>query len=242
MNIFRLVGDGCHILAVFLMLYQLEYVKDATDISILSQELLLITFVLRYLDIGTHFYSLYNTLVKMFYLWSAVAICAQFKLARGNIRDTMVENERIQKSFILIVAFIINIAALPYSFAFGFQGFMWGWSIVLEPAALIPQFVILYENRLRVPPFVKAYIFLMWIYRVFYIMNWIYRSHYEPYYRPNYFVYFFGALHALTLPLAVLLNRYKPYEERNSSEDERGTLTLLDLEQDSYELLNDAED
>ena len=178
----------------------------------------------------------------MFYLWSAFAICAKFKLARGNIIDTMVENERIQISFIIIVAFTIDVAALPYSLAFGFQGFMWGWSIVLEPAVLIPQFVILYENRLRVPPFVKAYIFLMWIYRIFYIMNWIYRSHFEPYCRHNYFVYFFGALNALTLPLTVLLNRYKPYEERNSNGDERATLTLSDLEQDSYELLNEAED
>ena len=68
MNIFRLAGDISHVISILVLLLRLRVTKNANGISIKTQELYLLVFVARYLDLFTTFYSLYNTVMKILYI------------------------------------------------------------------------------------------------------------------------------------------------------------------------------
>jgi len=68
LNLFRLAGDTCHVISIFLLILRLRVSKNAIGISIKTQELYLVVFISRYLDLFTTFYSIYNTLMKILYI------------------------------------------------------------------------------------------------------------------------------------------------------------------------------
>ncbi len=74
MNAFRLAGDISHVISILLLLLRLRVTKNATGISIKTQELYLIVFVTRYLDLFTTFYSFYNSIMKILYISSTAYI------------------------------------------------------------------------------------------------------------------------------------------------------------------------
>jgi ER lumen protein retaining receptor len=63
MNLFRLAGDMMHVLSI----------------SIKTQELYLVVFVTRYLDLFTTFYSLYNSVMKILYISATAYIIYMVK-------------------------------------------------------------------------------------------------------------------------------------------------------------------
>ena len=71
MNVFRLFGDLSHLLAIVLLLMKIWKTRSCAGISGKSQILFLVVFVSRYLDLFTSFISLYNTVMKMFFIASA---------------------------------------------------------------------------------------------------------------------------------------------------------------------------
>ena len=74
MNLFRLAGDMCHVLSIVVLLLRLKATKNAIGISIKTQELYLVVFCLRYLDLFTTFYSVYNTVMKIAYIGATAFI------------------------------------------------------------------------------------------------------------------------------------------------------------------------
>lgn len=68
MNLFRLAGDMAHVLSILVLLLRLRVTKNANGISLKTQELYLVVFLSRYLDLFTTFYSLYNTIMKILYI------------------------------------------------------------------------------------------------------------------------------------------------------------------------------
>lgn len=68
MNIFRLAGDMSHIFSILVLLLRLRVTKNAVGISIKTQELYLLVFLTRYLDLFTSFNSYYNTIMKILYI------------------------------------------------------------------------------------------------------------------------------------------------------------------------------
>ena len=68
MNLFRFLGDMCHLLSILVLLLRLKATRNNIGISIKTQELYLIVFIPRYLDLFTTFYSLYNTMMKLIYI------------------------------------------------------------------------------------------------------------------------------------------------------------------------------
>ena len=74
MNIFRFAGDMSHVVSILVLLLRLRSSKSAVGISLKTQELYLIVFVARYADLFSHFYSYYNTLMKIAFITSTAAI------------------------------------------------------------------------------------------------------------------------------------------------------------------------
>lgn len=79
MNIFRLAGDMSHVLSIVVLLLRLRVTKNAVGISVKTQELYLLVFVARYLDLFTTFYSWYNTIMKILYIGSTALIIYMVK-------------------------------------------------------------------------------------------------------------------------------------------------------------------
>ena len=68
MNLFRLCGDVSHVVSIVVLALRLNATKSAVGISLKTQELYLIVFVARYADLFSHFYSLYNTFMKIAFI------------------------------------------------------------------------------------------------------------------------------------------------------------------------------
>ena len=94
MNIFRIVGDMCHLSSILVLLLRLRVTKNAAGISIKTQELYFLVFVTRYLDLFTTYYSLYNTLMKITYIGLTAYIVYMvrktepFKTNYDNVQDS----------------------------------------------------------------------------------------------------------------------------------------------------------
>lgn len=70
MNMFRLAGDMAHVLSILVLWLRLTVTKNAVGISVKTQELYLVVFITRYLDLFTSFYSVYNSVMKVLYISS----------------------------------------------------------------------------------------------------------------------------------------------------------------------------
>lgn len=92
MNIFRLVGDLSHLLAILILLMKIWKTRSCAGISGRSQILFALVFVTRYLDLFTHFISLYNTFMKIFYIASSLGtiylMYVKFKATYDRTHDT----------------------------------------------------------------------------------------------------------------------------------------------------------
>ena len=92
MNIFRLTGDLSHLLAILILLSKIWRTRSCSGISGKSQILFALVFVTRYLDLFTHFISVYNTTMKVFYIASSLGtiylIYVKFKATYDRIHDT----------------------------------------------------------------------------------------------------------------------------------------------------------
>ena len=65
MNIFRITGDVCHLLSFVVMFWKLHTSNSVAGISLKTQELYVIVFCARYLDLFWNFLSMYNWVMKV---------------------------------------------------------------------------------------------------------------------------------------------------------------------------------
>jgi ER lumen protein retaining receptor len=194
MNIFRLAGDMSHVVSIFLLLLRLIAKKNANGISLKTQELFLIVFITRYLDLFTTFYSLYNSVMKLLYIAATGCIVYMIRYKEPFVS----KYDASQDSFLHIKFAVVPSACLAVLTALVRYSFdpieaLWTFSIFLEAVAIVPQLIVLQRYR-EVENLDGHYIFLLGSYRALYILNWVYRSYYEPYYHHNWLVYLAGAL------------------------------------------------
>lgn len=167
-------------------------------------ELYLLVFLTRYLDLLTTFYSVYNSAMKVFYICSTALAIYMIRCRLSDGCDTSRPYDPEQDSFqhvkyVILPVILATILAeigwpsSPYSYV---MAVLWSFSIFLESVAMLPQLVLVWRDR-RVERWAGFYIFSMGLYRIFYILNWIYRAHTERNYRHHYQVYFCGVLQSV---------------------------------------------
>eukprot|EP00557_Chaetoceros_sp_GSL56_P003243 CAMPEP_0176498372 /NCGR_PEP_ID=MMETSP0200_2-20121128/12281_1 /TAXON_ID=947934 /ORGANISM="Chaetoceros sp., Strain GSL56" /LENGTH=176 /DNA_ID=CAMNT_0017896565 /DNA_START=150 /DNA_END=677 /DNA_ORIENTATION=- len=174
MNIFRLAGDMSHVFSIIVLLLRLRVVKNAAGISVRTHELYLLVFVTRYLDLFTTFYSLYNSFMKVLYIFTTALVIYTIKV-KEPIASTY---DRAQDSFLhwkFGVAPCFIIASITQLFQTGFSinimDLLWTFSIYLESIAILPQLIVLQRYR-EVENLTGNYVFFMGAYRFLYILNW----------------------------------------------------------------------
>jgi hypothetical protein len=264
MNLFRLAGDMAHILSIVVLVLRLRVTKNAIGISMKTQEMYLLVFLTRYLDLFTTYYSLYNTVMKMVYISSTALILYMvrktepFKTNYDTAQDSFL-HWKFAVAPCMVLAVITNVwqgfdiievrragmlnthrhtpthttpqththtatpprlVLVPRSSNFlhsplsplsplsiicyishityhishithHTSQLFWVFSIFLEALAIVPQLIVLQRYR-EVENLTAHYVFLLGIYRALYIVNWVYRSYHEVYYKHNWVVYTCG--------------------------------------------------
>ncbi|KAF7121354.1 hypothetical protein RHSIM_Rhsim13G0187500 [Rhododendron simsii] len=193
MNIFRFAGDMTHLISILVLLLKIYATKTCSGISLKTQELYALVFVTRYLDLFTDFISVYNTVMKLVFIGSTLAIVWCMRLHRVVRRSYNRELDTFRHYFLVAGCFAL---ALVLHEKFTFQEVFWAFSIYLEAVAILPQLVLLQRSG-NVDNLTGQYIFFLgyltfsvlillscssqptempfWAYRAFYILNWIYR-------------------------------------------------------------------
>mmetsp|Transcript_13311 Transcript_13311/g.53050 ORF Transcript_13311/g.53050 Transcript_13311/m.53050 type:complete len:215 (-) Transcript_13311:64-708(-) len=186
MNIFRLIGDLLHLLSILLLLRKMYFTRSCAGISLKTTVLYMIVFVTRYLDIVFVYISLYNTLMKLFYMLSTGTIIFLTTQRYSATYDREHDNFRIV--YLLVPCALL---ALVINDEFEFFEIVWAFSIYLEAVAIFPQLVLLQRTR-EVETLTADYVVALGAYRFFYIINWIYRYYADDGSYTNWFVYAAG--------------------------------------------------
>lgn len=177
MNIFRLLADLSHLLAIIILLLKIWKTRSCAGISGKSQILFSIVYTTRYLDLLTTFVSPYNTIMKIVFIAASYAtvylMYVKFKATYDHNHDTF----RIE--FLLIPSLIL---ALLINREFTLLEVLWTFSIYLESVAILPQLFLVSKTG-EAESITSHYLFALGSYRGLYILNWIYRyiveDHYE---------------------------------------------------------------
>jgi len=178
MNIFRLLGDLSHLLAILILLLKIWKTRSCAGISGKSQILFLVVFVTRYLDLATNFVSLYNTSMKVFFIASAAATVYLMYVKFRATYDGNNDSFRLE----LLVA-PVAVLALVFNTEFTVVEVLWTFSIYLESVAILPQLFMVSKTG-EAETITSHYLFALGSYRALYILNWMYRYHFESTYDP----------------------------------------------------------
>lgn len=178
MNIFRLAGDMTHLMSILVLLLKIYATKSCSGISLKTQELYAVVFLARYLDLLTEFISLYNTVMKVVFIGSSLAIVWCMRYHRAVRRTYDRELDTFRQYFLILLSFVL---ALIFHEKFTFQEIFWAFSIYLEAVAILPQLVLLQRSG-NVDNLTGQYVFFLGAYRSLYILNWIYRYFTEPHF------------------------------------------------------------
>ncbi|CAI9087834.1 OLC1v1022013C1 [Oldenlandia corymbosa var. corymbosa] len=171
MNMFRLAGDMTHLLSILVLLLKIYATKSCAGISLKTQELYAVVFLTRYLDLFTDYISLYNTVMKVVFIVSSLAIVYCMRYHRTVRRSYNHDLDTFRHYFVILGCFVL---ALVVHEKFTIQEVLWAFSIYLEAVAILPQLVLLQRSG-NVDNLTGQYVFLLGAYRGLYILNWIYR-------------------------------------------------------------------
>ena len=74
MNIIRLVADLLHLFSFFIIIAKLLRFKSCVGVSCKTQEVYLVVFLFRYMDLFMYFVSVYNTTMKVLFITATIYI------------------------------------------------------------------------------------------------------------------------------------------------------------------------
>eukprot|EP00735_Rhodelphis_limneticus_P003490 TRINITY_DN14968_c0_g1::TRINITY_DN14968_c0_g1_i1::g.25803::m.25803 TRINITY_DN14968_c0_g1::TRINITY_DN14968_c0_g1_i1::g.25803 ORF type:complete len:217 (-),score=19.96,sp/Q5XHA2/ERD21_XENTR/57.82/6e-84,ER_lumen_recept/PF00810.13/1.5e-57,PQ-loop/PF04193.9/0.1,PQ-loop/PF04193.9/0.22,PQ-loop/PF04193.9/5.8e+03,ICMT/PF04140.9/1.9e+03,ICMT/PF04140.9/0.047 TRINITY_DN14968_c0_g1_i1:409-1059(-) len=175
-NVFRLFADQLHLISILLLAWKMHKLKSCAGVSLKTQILYAVVFTCRYLDIFWNFSSMYNYILKLFFLGSSYTIVYQMKTKYKHSYDATHDTFRIEFLIVptLLLAMFVNYAFTPFEV-------LWAFSIYLESVAILPQLFLLQRTG-ECENLTSHYIFALGGYRALYLVNWIYRYYTEPNY------------------------------------------------------------
>ncbi|KAJ3214994.1 endoplasmic reticulum retention protein [Clydaea vesicula] len=162
-----------HLVSIIILLLKIKKTRSAAGISFKSQALYTIVFVTRYLDLFTKFVSLYNTVMKAFFIGSSIYILYLMKVQFKATWDPKLDTLRYE--YLLIPCAILS---LIINQSFTFVEILWAFSIYLEAVAILPQLFQLTRTG-EAENITIHYLGALGMYRALYIPNWIYRYYAE---------------------------------------------------------------
>lgn len=120
--------------------------------------------------------SLYNTVFKLLFISATAYIIYLIRYQRPYCLgyDSNVDNLN-HYIFIYPLAFLLTVFFhVTMTKAVFYYDYLWSFSVWLEALAIVPQLYIVYKKR-EVEVITGSYMACLGIYKLFYIMNWIYQ-------------------------------------------------------------------
>ncbi|EDV24670.1 uncharacterized protein TRIADDRAFT_25687 [Trichoplax adhaerens] len=170
MNIYRLLGDGSHLIAMIYLLLWIIKRKSCSGISGKTQFVHCIVFTLRYLDLFKYFISYYNTLIKLIFLTITYATTGLIAIGYNGTYE--MEEDNLKLSYILIPSFILG---MLFTYTYDILEICWSMSLFLEALAILPQ-LIMSHNRGESLGVIRHYMLMLAFYKTMYCFNWVYRK------------------------------------------------------------------
>ncbi|KAJ6593255.1 ER lumen protein retaining receptor-domain-containing protein [Mycena capillaripes] len=169
MNLFRLLGDLSHLGSIIILLHKIQTTRSCRGISFKTQALYAGVFVARYLDLFFRWVSLYNFVMKLFFIASSCYILYIMRYRFRPTHDPSIDTFRIE--YLLGPCVVL---ALIFNYHFNPTEILWSFSIFLESVAILPQLFMLQRTG-EAETITTHYLAALGIYRALYIPNWIYR-------------------------------------------------------------------
>ncbi|KAI0978558.1 hypothetical protein GJ496_008038, partial [Pomphorhynchus laevis] len=189
MNIFQLLADLSHLLAIIILFLTIWQSKSCNGVSGRTTILYAVVFITRYVDIFDRIESIYNSVFKTFYLvftfLTLYLIYFAYYYTYNRHDDTF--------SISFLISICIAMAILINNI-FTFQEVLWTFSLYLEAVAVQPQ-IHLVTVRHEAETITKLYLIALGLYRLFCICDWIYLYIYEAFY--NHIVIAAGCLQTI---------------------------------------------
>ena len=141
-------------------------------ISCKTQEIYLAVFCLRYLDLFMYYVSLYNTLMKIFFISATAFIIYLMRYRKPFFTTYDALGDQFPHWLALLPAALV-LTLVVHSGNSAWE-FCWSYSLWLEAIAFVPQIVML--NKIRIiENLTSHYMAMIGVSRFFYILNWVYR-------------------------------------------------------------------
>ncbi|KAJ0970877.1 hypothetical protein J5N97_018836 [Dioscorea zingiberensis] len=171
MNAFRLLGDMTHLLSILILLLKIRTTKSCAGISLKTQDLYVLVFVSRYLDLFTRVSSLYNSVMKLVFLATSITIVWYMRYHKV-VKQTYSKNSDTFRHYFLILP--CALLAFFFNPKFTLIEVLWSFSLYLEAVAILPQLVLLQRSS-NIDNLTGNYVFMLGAYRALYLLNWVYR-------------------------------------------------------------------
>ncbi|CAL1162679.1 unnamed protein product [Cladocopium goreaui] len=167
LRVFRLLADFLHLAGMSFGLAAILSSRSVAGFSRKTQVLFQVVFVSRYLDIFTQHQGLYLLFFKItFNLITAFMLWLFHKLHHSY--------EASADSCNLLALVVPPAIIALFSGGMGVREEAWTFSELLEPLALIPQYIVCYRAT-KVRPAAVIYVLAVGGYRTLYVCNWIYK-------------------------------------------------------------------
>lgn len=178
MNIFRILGDFSHLLSILILIYTIRATRVIDGISFKTQTLYALVFITRYCDLFFRYISLYNTIMKIFFIVSSayiVVLLQSFHKKNPIAYKEMILADSFKIQYILAASFVLS---LIFNRKFTTFEILWSFSAWLESFAILPQLFMLSKSG-KSKSLTIHYIFALGLYRALYIPNWAWRYYQE---------------------------------------------------------------
>ncbi len=191
MNPIRISADMLHFFSLLILLLKIYSTKNCRGISLKTQFLYALVFLMRYLDLFWNFDSLYNSVMKVIFISITLLIVYLMKYREPYCNSYEANSDNFPIIYLIFFALAIGLAinvgeVYLYDDFFYISEVFWTSSIYLEAVAIVPQLFVVREfakdNRGFVENLTSHYVFALGGYRALYMINWIYRYYTEVYY------------------------------------------------------------
>ena len=134
----------CHLLSFVVMFWKLHSSKSVAGISLKTQELYVIVFVARYLDLFWNFLSIYNWVMKVIFITASLSIVYIIRFGVPHKDTYNKEDDAFPTQYLLIPTLLLGVAvnqdhSSPFEMC-------WAFSIYLEAVAILPQLFMLQKQ------------------------------------------------------------------------------------------------
>eukprot|EP01061_Rhynchopus_euleeides_P042713 TRINITY_DN7450_c0_g1_i1.p2 TRINITY_DN7450_c0_g1~~TRINITY_DN7450_c0_g1_i1.p2 ORF type:complete len:259 (+),score=132.14 TRINITY_DN7450_c0_g1_i1:81-779(+) len=181
-NAFRMIGDMLHLLSVLIVLHKMLRMRSSSGISLRSQLAYAIVFTTRYIPtLGRHT-SLYLISMKFFFLltsWYIVFLMRTRNPWKATYDKTL---DSIRMRYLIIPCMVLALLFHYDRPHHQVVEMLWTFSQYLEAVAIVPQLSLLtvtLEQGKQWELITGHYVACLGLYRLFYILNWIYRYFFE---------------------------------------------------------------